>query len=80
MELFRNASIPSTKVARPILRRIEISKMTTEELNVANPKRVHVEHIYPQKPKAGEKWDGHNKVINRIGNLSLLSARINKEL
>ncbi len=50
---------------------------TTEELEVSSPSRVHVEHIYPQNPREGERLDNHNQLINRIGNLTLLSSRLN---
>lgn len=74
---FRNAVVTDRDVARYILYEIEMSQRTTEELEVALPPKVHVEHIYPQTPRTGEKWDVHNSVVNRIGNLTLLSRRLN---
>jgi uncharacterized protein with ParB-like and HNH nuclease domain len=74
---FRNVVIADTGIARYILREIELSKRTTEELELALPPRIHVEHIYPQTPRPGERWPEHSSVLNRLGNLTLLSRRLN---
>ncbi len=74
---FQNAIITDRGAARYILRVIESTRRTTEELEVALPPRVHVEHIYPQTPRPGEGWPEHTSVVNRIGNLTLLSRRLN---
>jgi uncharacterized protein with ParB-like and HNH nuclease domain len=74
---FQTAVVADRSVARYILREIEGSRRTTEELEVALPPRVHVEHVYPQTPRPGEKWAEHSSVINRVGNLTLLSRRLN---
>jgi uncharacterized protein with ParB-like and HNH nuclease domain len=74
---FQRAVVPDRSAARYILREIEASKRTTEELEVALPPKVHVEHIYPQTPRQGQKWDEHSFILNRIGNLTLLSRRLN---
>ena len=74
---FQTAIIADRGAVRYILREIESSRRTTEELEVALPPRVHVEHIYPQTPRAGEKWSEHTSVLNRVGNLTLLSRRLN---
>lgn len=44
------------------------------------PDRVHVEHIYPQKPQEGKRWPNHSAVLNRIGNLTLLAKRLNTKI
>lgn len=74
---FQNVVISDRTTARYILREIEKSRRTTEELEVALPPRVHIEHVYPQTPRPGEKWNEHSSVLNRIGNLTLLSRRLN---
>jgi uncharacterized protein with ParB-like and HNH nuclease domain len=74
---FKNVAIPDRGVARYILRHIELRSRTTEELEVAMPPRVHVEHIYPQTPRGDQKWPEHAAVINRLGNLTLLSRKLN---
>ena len=74
---FTRASVPRRASARYILKKIEHSLRETEELQVATPSRVHVEHIYPQTPTQEQRLPNHNVVINRIGNLTLLSARLN---
>lgn len=77
---FQTAVISERSLARYILREIEHSRRTTEELEVALPPRVHVEHIYPQSPRAGERWNEHASVLNRIGNLTLLSRKLNSTI
>ena len=62
------------------MKRLELAKRGTEELDNASPERVHVEHIYPQKPKEDEKLANHAQIINRVGNLTLLSARLNQKI
>ena len=37
---------------------------------VADADRVHVEHIYPQNPVEGNRWQEHDRQVRRIGNLS----------
>ncbi len=74
---FASASLPRRATARYILRELELNLRATEELDVAPPSRVHVEHIYPQNPQPGGKWANHSAAINRIGNLTLLSRRLN---
>ncbi|MER6494696.1 DUF262 domain-containing protein [Streptomyces griseorubiginosus] len=69
-----------TAAARYVLREIEISMRNQEETDVARPPRIHVEHVYPQKPKAGERWEKHGDYVGKIGNLTLLSRRINTSI
>ena len=45
---FASASISRQKSARYLLRKLEQQLRTTEEIDVAAPHRVHVEHIYPK--------------------------------
>jgi len=77
---FRTCSISDRATARHVLTAIELNKRTTEELEVALPPKVHVEHIYPQTPRDGQRWEEHNRVINRLGNLTLLSRRFNTSI
>lgn len=65
---------------RNLLKRLELKLRGTEELNIANPDRVHVEHVYPQKPLEGERLANHDRMVNRLGNLTLLSARLNQKI
>ncbi|MBO9425532.1 DUF262 domain-containing protein [Labrenzia sp. R4_1] len=65
---------------RYILVELEKALRKTEEIEVAPPKKVHVEHIYPQTPENGEKFDHHAQIVNRIGNLTILSSKINTSL
>lgn len=79
-EDFVKVSIPRRDSARYILREIEQYLRTTEELDVAAPERVHVEHIYPQTPQPENRDPNHDTIINRIGNLTLLSAKLNTSI
>lgn len=74
---FARASLPRSASARYILTELELDLRTTEELDVAPPSRVHVEHIYPRTPQNGHRLANHSAVLNRIGNLTLLSRRLN---
>lgn len=47
---------------------------------VAGPERVHIEHIYPQTPKEGERWEEHDRYVTRLGNLTLLGRRLNEQI
>jgi len=76
---FRTRSISRIATARYLLREIEHAKRKTQELVVADTDRVHVEHIYPQTPD-GPKWENHAVVVNRLGNLTLLSKRLNTSI
>ena len=74
---FKMAIIPRIATARYVLRELEQDKRRTEELTVAPPNKVHVEHIYPQTPLEGHRLPNHSRIINRLGNLTLLSRRLN---
>lgn len=74
---FATASVPRIASARYILKELEYHLRGTEELDVASSNRVHVEHIYPQTPLPGERWSNHAAFINRLGNLTLLSRKLN---
>lgn len=74
---FNRLSLAQNGPRRYLLYRIEMAKRKTEELRINPPSKVHVEHIYPQKPLDGQRWKTHDRFINRMGNLSLLDKRIN---
>ena len=65
-------------VAQIILRAIEYKLRTTDELIIATPDRVHLEHIYPQKPAPTERFENHESYVGRLGNLTLLDHRLNQ--
>jgi uncharacterized protein with ParB-like and HNH nuclease domain len=77
---FSQTSVSRRDSARYILRELELNKRRTRELEVAPPSRVQVEHIYPQTPLADERWNNHNSMLNRIGNLTLLDRRLNASI
>ena len=79
LEEFRVVSISRQASASYILREIEHAVRDTQELEVAGADKVHIEHIYPRKPQ-GERWPNHSAVIHRLGNLTLLSRRLNQRV
>jgi uncharacterized protein with ParB-like and HNH nuclease domain len=78
MAAFRVASISRRDSARYVLRELELKRRATEELTVGPPAKVHVEHVYPQTPRAEERLPNHVAIVNRIGNLTLLDRRLNQ--
>ncbi len=76
---FASVSVARQKTARYLLRRLELERRGTEEIDIASPNRVHLEHIYPRSPEDG-RWPGHNQVIHRLGNLTLLSRKLNQSI
>ena len=76
---FRTAMTPRQLTARYLLRKIEAANRTGE-LQVHGSSRVHVEHIYPQNPPDGQRWDNHDAAVHRLGNLTLLSRALNQRI
>lgn len=74
---FQRLSVSQNGPRRYLLLKIEGYKRTTEELGVNPPSKVHVEHIYPQTPKEGNRLPDHTLIINRMGNLTLLGKKLN---
>ncbi|HMF90251.1 MAG TPA: DUF262 domain-containing protein [Candidatus Angelobacter sp.] len=68
-----------TGIAQVILRALEYKLRETEELIIATPEKVHIEHIYPQKPLPATRLAQHDEYVGRIGNLTLLDRRLNQE-
>jgi hypothetical protein len=83
-KLERMEVLSVTPAWREILTRIN-SALGTGETRVETPSRVHVEHILPQHPRAtaltesGVSMDEAARLVSRIGNLTLLSGRKNRE-
>jgi uncharacterized protein with ParB-like and HNH nuclease domain len=50
----------------------------TGEFQLAGPDRVHIEHIYPQRPE--KRLPDHQDLVNRFGNLTLLDSRLNQTI
>lgn len=75
---FERATIGRAATARYLLAELEHAKRGTGELAIEGPDRVHLEHIYPQTPDT--KWPNHSAMINRLGNLTLLSGRLNSSV
>lgn len=77
---YKTLSLKHNGSRRNLLKRFELALRSTEELDIANPSRVHVEHVYPQKPLPANRIKDHERIINRMGNLTLLSARLNRKI
>ncbi|WP_370281701.1 DUF262 domain-containing protein [Pseudooceanicola sp.] len=77
---FETLSINTNAVRRYLLVEIEKMKRATEEVEVAAPQKVHVEHVYPQTPTDTVRLPQHAAYVNRLGNLSLLAQRINTSI
>lgn len=82
----KSAQISSITTAwREILVRLN-HRMSTGETRIESPNRVHVEHILPQNPRAtalteaGISREYAATLASRLGNLTLLSGRRNREL
>lgn len=78
--LFKTFIVKDSNVAKYILR--EINDYNEQEIHVnRDNKKVHLEHIMPQKLG---KWevdeDTHRVYINRLGNLTLLGQEYNTSL
>jgi uncharacterized protein DUF262/uncharacterized protein DUF1524 len=68
-----------SSIAQCILRPLEYRLRDTEELILATPERVHLEHIYSQRPAPADRLANHDEYVGRIGNLTLLDHRLNQE-
>lgn len=77
---FENWSSTNKEIIRYILRKIDKEIAPTEEINLDN-NDVHIEHIMPVD---NTKWqiddDLHEDYLWRLGNLTLLSGKINKSI
>lgn len=73
-------SLSEHAIARYLIRLFDGEMALTSEVNIADADRVHVEHIYPQTPKSGEKWIEHSTYVKRLGNLTLLDKRLNAQV
>lgn len=75
-------SIPghNREIIRYILRKINKQLSPTDELNLNNSD-VHIEHVMPIE---NSKWkipeDTHNEYLWRLGNLTLLSGKLNIQI
>jgi uncharacterized protein with ParB-like and HNH nuclease domain len=77
---FSRLSVSRSQSQRYLLKKIELRSRATNELVLNSNKKVHIEHIYPQKPPEGNKWPDHNVWINRLGNLTLFDGPMNSSV
>ncbi len=76
---FEVASLSRGPQRRRILLELERYLEDTPELT-PKMKRLHAEHIYPQKPPPSRRWSDHERWVNRIGNLTLILDRWNTKM
>lgn len=83
-EAFLNITTSSKQIQRYILSNINNYYSTGETVINTDTKKVHVEHILPQKNRNGKyknyNEDEYKKLVNRLGNLTLLSGKKNQSL
>jgi hypothetical protein len=77
---FSSVSLNRSATQRYLLRKIENASRRTGELSLNSPQKVHVEHIYPQRPLEGGRLPNHEEMINRLGNLTLLDKKFNQTI
>lgn len=77
---FSAVAVARQATARYLLKELENDRRRTTELDVASPAKVHVEHIYPRSPLPDDWWPDHDRIVHRIGNLTLLCARLNTSI
>ena len=87
LDAFRSKRMGTVYVARYTLRRIEEVLSPTNEWTLKSPSKVNIEHIMPQnlsapwKAALGENAaEIHAESVDRWGNLTLLSEKINKSV
>jgi len=77
---FNTWSGSNREIIRYILRKINKQLSPTDELNLNNSD-VHIEHVMPIE---NSKWkipeDTHNEYLWRLGNLTLLSGKLNIQI
>ena len=77
---FNTWSGSNREIIRYILRKINKQISPTDELNLNNSD-VHIEHVMPIE---NSKWkipeDTHNEYLWRLGNLTLLSGKLNIQI
>jgi Protein of unknown function (DUF1524) len=77
---FRVASVSKGTAARYLLREIEYNRRPRGgEVQINDLPSVSLEHIYPQNPIAGT-WANHERWVHRLGNLTIMSRRLNSGL
>jgi hypothetical protein len=75
---FTEARVPRHHLQKYLLSELERAmRPNSDEIDVSA--RITVEHIYPHRPE-GRKWREHEEFIHRLGNLTLLSGRLNSKI
>lgn len=80
---FEVADLPKPSQARYVLEKIEAGlrfESEADELAVAHPGKLHIENIYPRHSDSEYQLEEHGALLNRLGNLTLLSGRKNQSV
>ena len=81
-----NSEVYGQRWLKPLLLIIEYEHSEPVKTVYVDLKRVHIEHVLPQKWKDNEYWKTHwteneaRKWLNRLGNLTLLYSKINEKI
>jgi hypothetical protein len=74
---FSVASAANDTIGKAILRAIETSSYTSSEKTLPITRSLHLEHIYPKKPKPEDRLVDHDDYLYRFGNLTLMDGGLN---
>jgi hypothetical protein len=74
---FSVASAANDTIGKAILRAIETSSYTPSEKTLPITRSLHLEHIYPKKPKPEDRLVDHDDYVYRFGNLTLMDGGLN---
>jgi hypothetical protein len=81
-ERFGRFQVTRRETQRYLLQQLENRRRqesgATQEFQLSGSDRVHIEHIYPQRPE--QRWPEHQDVLNRLGNLTLLDSKLNQTI
>lgn len=85
---FRSALVARAGYQRHLLEELEYFLSSKSPHTSGSPEKIvggsgvlWIEHVYPQKPeKTWGRWVGHDEIINRLGNLTLIHKKLNSSM
>jgi hypothetical protein len=77
-EEFAKYDTERSDLQRYVLWELEKQLGDHEGLEISDPTTTNIEHIYPRS--APEPWEDHDDYLNRLGNLTLLAGKPNREI
>ena len=76
---FESCEINYEATAKSLLIAIEQYNYPVSEISIMASRELHLEHIMPKKPPAGQKLTDHDHWLWRLGNLTLLDGTLNRK-